>query len=140
MTGYTKLFSSIVTSTIWAEDVYTKVVWVTMLALSDAKGVVEASIPTLAYQARVSVPETEKAIQKLLAPDPHSRSKEHEGRRIQEIDGGWLILNRAKYREKMSADERREYRAKWMREDRAEKKQQKEAYDPVAAMKRQLEE
>lgn len=36
----------------------------------------------------------------LSAPDPNSRSQEHEGRRLARINGGWLVLNYAKYRDK----------------------------------------
>jgi hypothetical protein len=123
MTGYTKLFGSIVASTIWDEDPWTKIIWITMLAMSNADGTVEGSIPGLAHLARVGIPETEAALKKLLAPDPHSRTKEHEGRRIATIDGGWLILNRTKYREKMNEDERREYKAKWARKKRLDQKE-----------------
>jgi hypothetical protein len=122
--GYTKLFSSILMSTIWDEDDNTRIVWITMLALSGADGTVEASIPGLARQARIGIPETEVSLKKLLGPDPYSRSKEHDGRRIAEIEGGWLILNRTKYRQKMNQDERREYRAKWMRSKRAVEREQ----------------
>lgn len=122
MTGFTKLFSSIVNSTIWDEDAATRLVWITLLCLSDANGNVEGSIPGLAHQARVSLDETRKALKKLMAPDPDSRSKEHDGRRIEEIDGGWLILNYTKYRKKLSADARREYQAKWIADKRAEAK------------------
>jgi len=124
MTGYTKLFNSILASTIWDEDKDTKILWITMLAMSDMQGKIEASIPGLAHLARIGVPETEAGLKKLLASDPYSRTKEHDGRRIAEIDGGWLILNRAKYREKMTADERREYRAEWMRNKRKDEREQ----------------
>src|SRR3989442_10059462 len=110
MTGYTKLFSSILASTIWDEDKDTKIIWITLLAMAGAQGTVESSIPGLAHLARIGIPETEAAIKKLLTPDPYSRSKEDGGPRISEIDGGWLILNRAKYRDKMNEDERKEYR------------------------------
>jgi hypothetical protein len=40
-----------------------------------------------------------------LAPDPDSRTKDDEGRRIEEIDGGWLLLNHAKYRKMASKEE-----------------------------------
>src|SRR6266568_4527809 len=124
MRGYTKLFNSILASTIWDEDKDTKILWITMLAMSDMQGKIEASIPGLAHLARIGVPETEAGLKKLLASDPYSRTKEHDGRRIAEIDGGWLILNRAKYREKMTADERREYRAGWMRNKRKDEREQ----------------
>jgi hypothetical protein len=106
--GYTKLFSSIVGSTIWREDPATKVVWVTMLALADQDGIVEASVPGLADYARVTVEQTETALGKFLAPDPYSRSPENEGRRIEPVEGGWRLLNHPKYRYKMSKENIRE--------------------------------
>ena len=96
--GYTQLFGSIVASTIWREDDKTRIVWITLLALSDWDGYVAASTPGLADLARVSVAECEQALEKLQQPDKYSRSPEHGGRRIQPVDGGWLVLNRAKYR------------------------------------------
>ncbi len=109
MTGYTKLFGSIITSTIWCEDNVTRIVWVTMLALKNQDHVVEGSVPGLATMARVTVEECRASLLKLASPDPDSRTKEHDGRRIEAVEGGWLILNGEKYREKMNADERREY-------------------------------
>jgi hypothetical protein len=56
VTGYTKLFSSIVSSTLWREPAATKVVWITMLALADRHGEVEASIPGLAHTKGSNIP------------------------------------------------------------------------------------
>ena len=123
MTGYTKLFQDIVTSTIWGEDDQTRIVWVTMLALKDSKHFVSASVPGLARQANVSLEDCQRALAKLEAPDPHSRSQEFEGRRIQKADGGWLILNGQKYRERMNLDERREYQRTKQAEYRARKRE-----------------
>jgi hypothetical protein len=110
--NYTKLFSSIVASTIWREDDKTRIVWITMLALSDKDGVVEGSIPGLADLARVSVEDCKRALENLQKADEYSRTPDHQGRRIQPIDDGWLILNRAKYRDKHwkddNADRRKE--------------------------------
>lgn len=109
MSGYTKLFSSILASTIWREDDKTRIVWITMLAMSNKDGMVEGSIPGLADMARVTVDDCKGALSKLMSPDEYSRTKAFEGRRVKEVDGGWLILNHAVYRAKLSADERREY-------------------------------
>jgi hypothetical protein len=98
--GFTKLFSDIVMSTIWREDDKTRLVWITMLATADAQGIVNTSVPGLADAARVKVVECRQALKKLSDPDPDSRSKENEGRRIIEVEGGFLILNYQKYREK----------------------------------------
>jgi len=120
MTGYTKLFSSIIHSTVWRAPNHVRLVWVTMMAMADKNGEVEASMPGLADAARVSLDECSAALGILAAPDIHSRSREHEGRRIRAIDGGWELLNHRKYRDKMSeADLREKNRvrmAKWRSE------------------------
>lgn len=121
MTGFTKLFGSIVASTIWREPHETRIVWITMLALANKHGRVEASLPGLADLARVTIPECQSALAALEGPDEFSRTKEHDGRRVAPCDGGWLVLNYAKYREKMNADERREYLTAKQREHRAKK-------------------
>jgi hypothetical protein len=105
MNGYTKLFGSIIASTIWGESDQTRIVWITMLAMADQHGEVQSSIPGLAKFAQVSIPAVESALEKLLSPDQYSRTKDHDGRRIEAIDGGWVILNHAKYRAKATAEE-----------------------------------
>ncbi len=109
MAGYTKLFNSILMSTIWREDDKTRIVWITLLAMADKNGIAETSIPSLADAARVSFEDCLASLDKLKSPDKYSRTKDHEGRRVEECDGGFLLLNHSKYRAKMSADERREY-------------------------------
>ena len=78
--GYTKLFGSIVASTIWREDDKTRLVWITMLAMKNERHMVEASIPGLADMARVSMAECQKALEKLSSRDKWSRNKEFDGR------------------------------------------------------------
>lgn len=109
MSGYTKLFNSILASTIWRADNNTRIVWITMLAMADKYGIVEGSVPGLADFARVPVEACRMALNELQQPDEDSRSKEQEGRRIEAVEGGWRLINHPKYRAKMNADERREY-------------------------------
>jgi len=118
MATYTKLFNSIITSTIWTEDDKTRLVWITMLAICDQHGEVQASIPGLARLSGVSIADTENAISKLLAPDKHSRTPDNEGRRIVAIDGGWELLNHAKYRRMASLEDRKEATANRVRRHR----------------------
>ena len=109
MAGYTKLFNSILASTIWRADDKTRLVWITLLAMADKNGVCEGSIPGLADFARVTIADCQKALDTLMAPDQYSRSKTQGGRRIEPVDGGWRLINHAKYRAAMSQDDRREY-------------------------------
>lgn len=112
---FTKLFSSITESTVWCEPLATRIVWITMLAMADRKGRVWASVPGLANRARVTVEEAEAALARFLAPDHYSRTTDHEGRRIEPIDGGWRLLNYEKYRAIQDEEARHEYKQAWDR-------------------------
>jgi hypothetical protein len=92
-----------------------------MLAMANRDGIVEAAVPGLASRAKVTNEECLTALELLAAPDNWSRSKEFDGRRIAAIDGGWKILNHAKYRAKLSLEERRIYKAEKQAEYRAQK-------------------
>jgi hypothetical protein len=134
MDTYVKIFQSILDSTVWQEDLPTKVVWITLLAMKDCDGYVGASIPGLASRAGVSVEQCEKALHKFLEPDPYSRSKENGGRRIKEAPGGWVVLNHLMYREKLSAEERREYQRIKQAEYRARKRQLAKGVQPAGVV------
>jgi hypothetical protein len=131
--SYTKLANSILTSTLWVEEDHTRIAWIAMLALADKNGEVSGSIPGLASIARIPVDSCRAAIAKLLAPDPDSRTKDDEGRRIQEIDGGWLLLNHSKYRELASDDERKRKAA-----ERQQRARDKAKRNPVTPSSRQI--
>lgn len=100
--GWTPLFASLVTSSVWrTEPDHVRIAWVTMLAMADSRDVFESSIPGLADFARITIEQAEDAIRRLSDPDKYSRTEEYEGRRIEKVDGGWHILNRAKFRDKL---------------------------------------
>jgi len=105
---YTKLFSSIVHSTIWRESSEVRVLWITMLAIADRDGFVWASLPGLADAARISIEACEHGLERLQQPDPYSRSQVADGRRIEPVSGGWRIINYAHYRDLRDPDARRE--------------------------------
>ena len=117
--GFTKLFSSILTSSIWSEDDKTRILWITILACTDRDGFCSGSVPGLAAMSRLSPTDTSTSLTKLESPDPFSRTSAHEGRRLQKVDGGWLVLNYGLYRDKERAEKRREYMAVLMRNRRA---------------------
>jgi hypothetical protein len=77
-----------------------------------------AALPGLADRAKVSVEECGKALKVLSSPDKWSRSTEFQGKRVELIEGGWKLLNHAKYRAKLSAEERAQYKAEKQREYR----------------------
>jgi len=86
-------FLQFLDSTIWQEPAHTKLTWITMLAMVDRHGEVHASIPGLAARTGVSIQECEEALASFQTPDPYSRTKDYEGKRVKVIDGGWALLN-----------------------------------------------
>jgi len=116
--GFAKLDECIVDSSIWAEPPETRVVWITLLAKSDANGFVACSLSGLQRASNVSMEATKQAVAILESPDPDSRTPEHEGRRIEKVEGGWLILNYRAYRAKEHSEQRRRYMADYMRQRR----------------------
>ena len=133
MAGFTKLWSTIVHSTVWQEALHVKVTWITMLALADSTGYVGASVPGLASAAGVTLEQCEESLEKFKAPDPYSRTKDHEGRRIVEEEGGWRILNYAKHRAARAEEERRMQNREAQRRHRAKKALSPEALGPPKA-------
>lgn len=125
---FTKLFSSITESTVWCEPDRTRLVWIAMLAMADAHGRVWASIPGLANVARVPVEDCRTALDTFLGPDRDSRTTTNEGRRIEPIDGGWRLLNHAKYRAIRDEESIRESKRKYMATRRAKEKQEQHVH------------
>jgi len=97
---YNKLFTKILDSSIWLESTPTRLVWITMIAAMDEDGMCQfASVANLAHRARVTKEEAESAIACLESEDVDSSDPENEGRRIERVPGGWIVLNARKYRE-----------------------------------------
>ena len=96
---YVKLFGSILDSSVWDESAETRLVWITMLLMADENGFVRGTHQSVARRAVVTAQQSADAIKVLESPDPRSHTTDHEGRRLQPLDGGWLVLNYGKYRE-----------------------------------------
>lgn len=120
--SYTKLDSGILDSTIWRAPDPTVRVWITMLAMADQFGYVGASLPGLADRARVTLDACVIALDSFMAPDKWSRTKDNEGRRIAEANGGWVLLNYTQYRAVRDVDTRREQTRRAVAKFRARQK------------------
>lgn len=110
--SYSKLHSSLVNSSLWTEPDAVRLLFITLLAMCDRDGVVYGSRLGLSRIAHISVDEIEEAWETLLDADPESsdrmRAPENEGRRIEEVSGGFRLLNFEYYRGLRNDDERRE--------------------------------
>ena len=86
-------------------------------------GFVPAAGIGIIHRARVDETTGRAALAQLGSPEISSRSPEFDGRRLVRIDGGYLVLNFIKYREKdaTAADRQRRWRERQkLKEDNAE--------------------
>lgn len=117
---YSKLFASILDSSVWLEPMPTRIVWLTLLAAKDQDGFARfASIENLARRAIVTEADAQRAVDSLEAPDPRSSNPEHEGRRIERVPGGWVVLNAKLYDDLVRRDDERRATRERVRRHRA---------------------
>lgn len=115
---YVKIFSSILDSSVWHESPTTVKVWLTLLCMADREGHVRAVERAVAQRAVVTPEEAREALRVLESPDLESQTQEYGGRRIERIEGGWLVLNYVKYRELRTEVQVREARRKRLQRTR----------------------
>lgn len=101
---FTKLDAGIIRSSLWSLPSDERIVWITLLAMADEEGFVSTSFSGLVRSANVSEESTRSAIEKFEKPDAESRTQDNDGIRIRKIEGGWIILNYLKYRERTDKD------------------------------------
>ncbi len=79
------------------------------IAVMNEDGFVQfASVANVAYRARITDEEAKQAIQILEGPDPNSADDDNDGRRIEKVPGGWIVLNAQKYRDLVTREMVRE--------------------------------
>lgn len=134
---YVKLFSKILDSSIWMEPAATKIVWITLLAAKDQDGFAQfASIRNLAQRAVVTVEEAKTAVECLSGPDIDSTNPKNEGRRIERVPGGYIILNSEQYRNLKDQITKREQDRRYAVEYRLRKKRQEKLTNTNAKLTR----
>ena len=122
---YGKHFESMYEGSMYGAGVAVFAVWGYVIAHTfDSR--VELNAKRLADTLGGSVDEIEQAIRFLMRPDPHSRHKEHEGRRlVQEGEFQFRVPSWPYYRKIRNEDERREYNRNRQAKRRAALKQGK---------------
>jgi len=96
--------AEILSSSVWSEAAHVRLVWLTMLILCDTDGYVGASVPGIARAAGVTLEQAREALAKFKEPDPDSRTKTDDGRRIEDADRGFRILNFKEHLDRLSAE------------------------------------
>ena len=95
--SYFPLDRDLLTSSMWAQGSPQAVkVWIYLLLEANPRtGIVDDADPGVALRCGLSLAETVAALDWLSAPDEHSRTKDHDGRRIARLpdSGGIRVLN-----------------------------------------------
>lgn len=66
------------------------------------------TVANVAHRARVSLEDAETAIKVLESPEPETANDEDDGRRIERIPDGWLVINAKKYKDMITREVQRE--------------------------------
>lgn len=118
---YAKIFQSIYDGTL-VEDWRALITFEQLLILSDADGIVDMTPHAIARRTGIPIEHIEAGLRYLEEPDPSSRTSTAEGRRIVRLDEsrtwGWQIVNHSTYRDMRTADDRRDYMRKYMKDYR----------------------
>lgn len=121
---YGKLFASAFSGSMVGSGLNVYAVWAYVIANTKTDGLVEINPPILAAILGCDVGEVNSALKHLLSPDPISRNKQHEGRRlIQRSTFVYEVPTYLEYRAIRDEDGRREYMRKYMADYRAQKGQ-----------------
>ena len=132
--GYGKFFSSCFTGSMMGAGPDVFAVWAFVIA-NAVKCQVELNPRLLAVVLGCPEERVAAAIAFLCAPDPKSRNKEAEGRRlIKEGEYAYKVVSHDLYRQMQDDDQRREYMRSYMREHRQKQvcKQRKHQLSAVA--------
>jgi hypothetical protein len=123
MDFYTPLFSKIVDSSLWSEPDYVIKIFLTMIAKKDRDQICRGNAYNISMWARKTEAETVEALKILAAPDKRRLEPQpFDGRRIEKVEDGWLILNGKYYQDLMGKVNRRAKKAKYEKDRRARKK------------------
>lgn len=103
---FVKLYVQRMTSSsIWEEPAETRLLFIWLLGHADVDGcVLHHSPTTLARLVNISLEGVERGLATLEAPDPQSRTRDEDGRRLILLpNGGWKVVNIQLYREMQTA-------------------------------------
>jgi hypothetical protein len=110
MSVYAKVFATMYDGTL-AGDWRALVTFQQFLVLCDQQGVVDMTPQAISARTGIPMEILEPGITSLEQPDQFSRTPDCEGRRIERLDThrpwGWRIVNYRKYRELVSAEQKR---------------------------------
>lgn len=111
MDNWCPLFAKIVDSSLWKEDDVVVKVFLTMMAKKDKDHVCRGTAFNIGEWAKKTELQVIEAIKVLCSPDlKRIEPQPFDGRRLQRVEDGWLILNGDWYDRLAKRQMRREYK------------------------------
>lgn len=104
-----KLFASMYAGSMYGAGPEVFAVWPYVIATADMTGVVELNSEMMANALGMTKERVESVIERFLQPDPKSRSKVKDGRKLERLgEYSYQIINYAHYRAIRTGEDRRE--------------------------------
>ena len=107
---FVKLFNQILDSSI-ADDRRLRHFFTDILLCSDAQGYVMMTEAAISRRIGTTIEEVTWGLAELMKPDPRSKTPDHEGRRIEAVEGsgyGWRVINFESYKSLRSNEDMRD--------------------------------
>lgn len=135
--NYAKVFQDMYTGSMYGAGCHVFATWGWILAHKDEKGEVEVNVRRVASELGASPDQIQEAVEYLASPDPESRTRTEEGRRIIRISQfGYRVVNSGKYRDRSGS--RAEYWKQWRENQKQEAEEEKPDSEPKNAVAQQL--
>lgn len=123
---YTCIFKRTLSSRIWSLSPTTRCVWLWLKLQADPEGFVSADMLGVAAGANVPVEDARRAIEGFCSPDPDADPDDpHDGRVLERVRGGWLILDHESERELAKVEAHNARNARYARARRAREREER---------------
>ena len=136
MSHYSKNYDGFFNGSLREEAPYTRLLFMAMYHTCDENGIAIGTPKRWAdfVGSKCTIKDIEIGLAILSAPDSESTSSAEEGRRIVPYGDGknqWRVVNHHIYYAKSREEDRKAYKADWIRRDRAQKRAAKTGVDNV---------
>lgn len=101
MNSWAPLSDGLVDSSIWEEPDHVFRVFIGMMSIKDHTHVVRKNTYELSRRLHMNHEVVLDALKVLSSPDARRPGQPHNGRRIEAVDGGWVLLNGEAYKAKV---------------------------------------
>jgi hypothetical protein len=125
------LHASLVTSSLLSQGTDATAVWALFISTADRMGESDLTVPCVAALFKISEDRAQAAFDILASPDPRSRNKKSEGRRIiQQPDGRWLLVTHEESRKRASKEAAAVRQRDWRDRNKGTKNEDPEPQEP----------